>query len=100
MANIYKLKEVRNINRNQLHDVLVNYNLYTLGDNGEYGKMWQKTTGNIDTSILQEIAIDIYNHSDIDDTVGIFYSDNTYIDNIKSLMYIISECCHSYFIEE
>lgn len=86
----YSIRVNRWVEASKVRDMCIRYGYYTKGDNYAYSNML-KTADNMnadDTYGVYDIAVDIYNHSNL--APGMDYTEN---DLIEGIMYgIYNEC--------
>lgn len=86
-----KFTEKRVMSPDRLRALCIERNWYTRGNNEEYSRLLDRVTDccgcaeNLTTDKLVEIAIDIYDHSEI-----------TYY-TIEAILFELSRACYSYF---
>lgn len=91
--NPCKVTEARYLDATTLRSICIKYSWYTRGTNDEYGKLFDRLydadgcNKNLTTELLNEIATDIYQHSEISD-----YS-------VGAMMNVLARAC-TYFFEE
>lgn len=69
-----KIVETRRLFHEDLRNLCILHNWYTMGDNQEYSHMFELTDKeNLTTADLVEIAADIIDHSEPDESLTIVY---------------------------
>lgn len=88
------LKETRKIDHLKVRSLCVKNNYYTCGTNEEYGKMFSHCKGKMTIRKIENIAKDIFNHSDVETFKNRYgCSDEELIENIA--FELINDCCYT-----
>ena len=86
-----KFTETRTMSASKLRALCIKHDWYTCGDNEEYSRLFDRLTDccgfpeNLTTEKLVEIAVDIWEHSDITDYT------------IETVLFELARACFTYF---
>lgn len=85
-----KVEFAHKLTASDVRAMCIRYDFYTCGDNEDYSKMLDKcNTDEATPELIEELACDIVNHSDVDNNeflVSSYESDNTYYDGVTTLL--------------
>ena len=89
--------EKRVMDSDDIRKLCIENEWYTCGSNEDYSDLLNfiDNLENVTTQNIFEVAINIYEHSDLDEW---FDNNEDIIDEIKHIMFLIERnCCHTFF---
>lgn len=91
-----KIQSEKMLSMEDVRILCIRENWYTLGDVQAYGKMLKMANSeHVTNKLLYKIALDIAEHSDIDDYLK---SGHNYKEIIEHIMYLLNRQCFESFV--